>query len=86
MIQESKLKLLENEETLDDNRISKIKGVVGSKNTMVIGSIVIGLLILAIVFIVLGATLKNNVFYYLCIVPAILGALIYFLYKKKINS
>ena len=80
------LEVMENEETLDDNRISKIKGVVGSKNTMVIGSIVIGLLILAIVFIVLGATLKNNIFYYLCIVPAILGALIYFLYKKKINS
>jgi len=74
----------EKDEELEDERIVKISGgpVNGSKKLTILA---VFLLLLTIVFLVLGLTLKNNVFFYIAIAPFVLGAAagVYSIYIKK---
>lgn len=88
-LQEINHEVLENEETLDDNRIV-IVNTEGLKKYRYAMGFEILMALLIIVFLILGSALGNNLFYYLILIPLILGVagylIYYFLYLKKKKS
>ena len=78
-LQEIHHEVLENEESLDDNRIIVVN-TKGLKTYRYAMGFEIVMAIIMIVFLLLGVFLKNNLFYYLILVPLGLGVIGYLIY------
>ena len=78
-LQEIHHEVLENEESLDDNRIIVVN-TKGLKTYRYAMGFEIVMAIIMIVFLLLGVFLKNNLFYYLILIPLGLGAIGYLIY------
>ena len=78
-LQEIHHEVLENEESLDDNRIIVVN-TKGLKTYRYAMGFEIVMAIIMIVFLLLGVFLKNNLFYYLILIPLGLGVIGYLIY------
>lgn len=78
-LQEIRHEVLENEESLDDNRIIVVN-TKGLKTYRYAMGFEIAMAIIMIVFLLLGVFLKNNLFYYLILIPLGLGVIGYLIY------
>lgn len=78
-LQEIHHEVLENEESLDDNRIIVVN-TKGLKTYRYAMGFEIVMAIIMIVFLLLGVFLKNNLFYYLILIPLGLGIIGYLIY------
>lgn len=78
-LQEIHHEVLENEESLDDNRIIVVN-TKGLKTYRYAMGFEIAMAIIMIVFLLLGVFLKNNLFYYLILIPLGLGVIGYLIY------
>ncbi len=87
--QEINHEVLDQEETLDDNRIVVVNTEGLKKYRYAMGFEIL-MAVLIIVFLILGSVLGNNLFYYLILIPLVLGIagylIYYFLFLNKKKS
>ena len=87
-LSEIRHEVMEEEETLDDNRIIIVNKKAIKTYKAFIASEIFALILLAL-FLILGISLENNIFYILMVIPVILGVVFYLVYyfltKKKVD-